>query len=86
MLCLQLSLASSEVPSRVSAAVQQVEQTSQQIAHLSDDLAVLVEESAAPLEEGEKIISSLKDDMDKILTLERTRAYLGWLRAVEDLR
>ncbi|XP_052126248.1 RAD50-interacting protein 1 [Frankliniella occidentalis] len=80
-----LSLASSEVPSRVSAAVQQVEQTSHQIARLSDEMANLVEISNKPLEEGENIISSLQDDMDKILTLERTKSYLKWLRAVEDL-
>lgn len=83
---LQLSLASSEVPSRVSAAVQQVEQTSDQISQLSDELSSLIKESAAPLRDGENIISSLDDDLAKILTLGRTKAYLGWLRAVEDVR
>lgn len=80
-----LSLASSEVPSRVSAAVQQVEQTSQQIARLSDDLSSLVSNSATALEDGEKIINSLEGDLNKILTLERTKSYLGWLQSVEDL-
>lgn len=70
----------------MSAAVQQVDQTSQQIARLSDELSSLLENSATPLEDGDKIISSLEEDLNKILTLERTKSYLGWLRSVEDLR
>jgi FMN-dependent NADH-azoreductase len=81
----QLSLASSEVPSKVSAAIKGVEDTSVEINNLTakfDAISVAVRNQ---LLKDEGIPTQLQEYFDKIDHLEKTLAYLHCVKAIEDI-
>lgn len=86
MLLFQLSLASSEVPSKVSAAIKGVEDTSVEINKLTDKFDSLSLAVRNQLTKGEGTAVKLQEYADKIHNLERTLAYLQRVKAIEDTR
>jgi hypothetical protein len=85
-LLFQLSLASSEVPSKVSAAVEGVEDTSLEINRLIDKFDALSSAVGNQLMNSEGIAIQLQEYIDKIDLLERTLAYLQCIKTIEDIR
>jgi hypothetical protein len=85
-LLFQLSLASSEVPSKVSAAIKGVENTTLEINKLTDKFDALSSAVGNQLTNSEGIVVQLQEYVDKIDLLERTLAYLQCIRAIEDIR
>jgi hypothetical protein len=79
-----LSLASSEVPSKVSAAIKGVEDTSVEINKLTDKFDSLSLAVRNQLTKGEGTAAKLQEYADKIDNLERTLAYLQCVKAIED--
>jgi hypothetical protein len=86
LLLFQLSLASSEVPSKVSAAIKGVEDTSVQINKLTNKFDSLSLAVRNQLMKGEGTAAKLQEYADKIHNLERTLAYLQCVKAIEDTR
>ncbi|PNF38938.1 hypothetical protein B7P43_G07458 [Cryptotermes secundus] len=80
-----LSLASSEVPSKVSAAVKGVEDTSLEINRLIDKFDALSSAVGNQLTNSEGIAIQLQEYIDKIDLLERTLAYLQCIKTIEDI-
>lgn len=85
-LLFQLSLASSEVPSKVSAAVKGVEDTSLEISRLIDKFDALSSAVGNQLMNSEGIAIQLQEYVNKIDLLERTLAYLQCIKTIEDIR
>jgi hypothetical protein len=84
LLLFQLSLASSEVPSKVRAAIKGVEDTSVEINKLTDKFDSLSLAVGNQLTKGEGTAAELQEYADKIHNLERTLAYLQRVKAIED--
>ncbi|KAK7791157.1 hypothetical protein R5R35_013325 [Gryllus longicercus] len=80
-----LSLASSEVPSKVSAAIRNVEETSHEINKLSADFDSLSCTVTNQLEKVEAVNNKMKEYIEKIEYLERSVAYLQCVKIIEDL-
>ncbi|XP_069691163.1 RAD50-interacting protein 1 isoform X2 [Periplaneta americana] len=81
-----LSLASSEVPSKVSAAIKGVEDTNIEINKLTAKFDVLNVAVRSQLMKVEGTASQLQDHIDKIDNLKRILAYLRCVKAIEDIR
>jgi NifU-like protein involved in Fe-S cluster formation len=81
-----LSLASSEVPSKVSAAIKGVEDTSVRINSLTAKFDVLNVAVRHQLQKNEKMATQLQEHFDKIDSLEKTLAYLHCVSDTEDIR
>ncbi|KAJ4443065.1 hypothetical protein ANN_04715 [Periplaneta americana] len=80
-----LSLASSEVPSKVSAAIKGVEDTNIEINKLTAKFDVLNVAVRSQLMKVEGTASQLQDHIDKIDNLKRILAYLRCVKAIEDI-
>lgn len=83
---LKLSLASSEVPSKVAAAVNSVEEIGHLIEDVSKDYETLEITTRSQLERVESTTDKLQEYVDKIQDLERLLAYLKCTRSIQDLR
>ncbi|XP_063240362.1 RAD50-interacting protein 1 [Bacillus rossius redtenbacheri] len=79
-----LSLASSEVPSKVRAAVREVEEVSAEVARLDGQLRSVGGAVHCYLRGVEAAASDVQGYVDRVAQLERCRAYLLRVRAVED--
>ncbi|XP_068082045.1 RAD50-interacting protein 1 isoform X2 [Anabrus simplex] len=80
-----LSLASSEVPSKVSAAIRGVEEASRDINSLTSRFDALSCNVRSQLEKVEGVNNKMQEYIEKIEYLERTEAYLRCVKTIEDL-
>ncbi|KAJ9577197.1 hypothetical protein L9F63_006254, partial [Diploptera punctata] len=80
-----LSLASSEVPSKVSAAIKGVEDTGIEINRLAKEFESLSSAVNIQLKKAEGTVTKLQEHIEKIDNLERTLAYLRCVIAIEEI-
>ncbi|CAG2052936.1 unnamed protein product [Timema podura] len=80
-----LSLASSEVPSKVSAAVQDVEEMNSNIARVTSQFESLNKTVQDHFVKVDTVMSQMQEYMDKIEQLERSKSYLQCIKTFEDI-
>nr|CAD7596131.1 unnamed protein product [Timema genevievae] len=81
----KLSLASSEVPSKVSAAVQDVEEMNSNIARVTSQFESLNKTVQDHFVKVDTVMSQMQEYMDKIEQLERSKSYLQCIKTFEDI-
>nr|CAD7409598.1 unnamed protein product [Timema poppensis] len=80
-----LSLASSEVPSKVSAAVQDVEEMNSDIARVTSQFESLNKTVQDHFVKVDTVMSQMQEYMDKIEKLEQSKSYLQCIKTIEDI-